>query len=535
MFLASAAKPIDDNLKSLVDKIEAQSSSLSVLAARQFRYSLYQTPIEVTIKEARRFNLLEEFILRAGIEFNPPLTSDELATVLGLDPVFLRSTVITLQSLQVLAVNSQINVTSEGRLFYENGSVPQPPYSLQIYGISDPLEEKNIFQYEPLDSFDKSLLALPDLADFVKNAIKDNQINTLSIDELQQLIQASSLSLHNPEEGKVISFCSITSSSQIIWRSIAIFVIFDANHDKLSIQIRSGNKILESASNKLELLLSEGIISLQSLLYLSDNIINLEREATLKRRNDEVESRLEKIRNQAIIIANKTSFSQDNLSAIGTAIQLRDQQIAQAFLEVLKSAKRQVLIYSPWVSHAVVDEKFLNILQTLVNRGVWILIGHGIARRQEDEDRPIPPEIEAKLQAIKTPDGIPGVQIFWLGDSHVKEVIVDQEIHLCGSHNWLSYRGDYLPRGESVYKVTIPNQVQEAYNFLSHRFQNHAQKLWQKSIEARDIPMAINSLCVWASLGMEDLALSKIQNHNCLELLPVWAKIKAHTGRSLSK
>ena len=153
------------------------------------------------------------------------------------------------------------------------------------------------------------------------------------------------------------------------------------------------------------------------------------------------------------------------------------------------------------------------------------MIGHGIARQLKDEDNPILPEVEKKLRAIKTPDGLPSVQFFGLGDSHVKEVIVDQEIYLCGSHNWLSYRGDYLPLGESVYKVTIPYQVKEAYEFLANRFQNHAQNLWHNALENRDFQLAVQSLCLWGALGMEDIALKEIQQNNWLELLPVWLNI----------
>ena len=177
------------------------------------------------------------------------------------------------------------------------------------------------------------------------------------------------------------------------------------------------------------------------------------------------------------------------------------------------------------MSQAVVDEQFLQQLQQLANRGVWILIGHGISRQQENEDRPIPLEVEEKLRLVKTPNGLPAIQVFWLGDSHVKEVIVDRRIHLCGSHNWLSYRGDYLPRGESVYKVTIPDQVQEAYKFLAHRFKNHAEKLWNNAVQNWDSQLAVQPLCVWGALGMEDLALTVIQQNNWLELLTVWLSV----------
>ncbi|MEH2237760.1 hypothetical protein [Nostoc sp.] len=529
MFLASSAKPIDENLKNLVDEIEAQSSSLSVLAARQFRYSLRQTPIEVNIKEPRQFNVLEEFIIRAAIEFQPPPTEDELASVLGLDSVFIKTTTATLRSLQTLSATSPITVTPEGRSFYEKGFVPQPPYPVQLNAITDPLSDKIIFQSESLN---ETVINLPDLADFITINNTITEISVLSLEEIQKSIQASDLALHIPEEGKIITSCKVLTSTQKIWKKISLFVIFDALEDKLSIQIRNGKQILESASNWLEVLHTEGKISLQTLCQLSTETISFEREAILKQKNTEIEARLENIRQQALENATKTSEKVDGYKAIGEAVQLRDGQMAQAFLEVLNSAKHQILIYSPWVNQAVVNEKFLTLLQKLANRGVWILIGHGISRRQEDEEKPILPELEKKLRAIKTPDGLPSVQVFWLGDSHVKEVIVDQEIHLCGSHNWLSYRGDYLPRGESVYKVTIPYQVQEAYEFLANRFQNHAQKLWENALENRDFQLAVESLCVWGALGMEDITLKEIQQNNWLELLPVWLNVALQGLRS---
>ncbi|MBN3876396.1 MULTISPECIES: hypothetical protein [unclassified Nostoc] len=522
MFLASSAKPIDDNLKNVVDEIEAPNPSLSVLAARQFRYSLRQTSVEVSIKEPRQFNVLEEFIIRAAIEFQPPPTEDELASILGLDSVFIKTTTTTLRSLQTLSATSPLTVTPEGRSFYEKGSVPQPPYPIQIYAITDPLSDKITFQSESLN---ETVINLPDLADFITidNTIAD--IASLPLEEIQKSIQASGLALHSPEEGKIVTSSKVLASTQKIWRKISLFVIFDTLENKLSIQIRNGKQILESASNWLEVIHAEGKISLQALCKLSTETINFESEAIFRQKNTEIEARLENIRQKALKAATVNNVKIDNSTGLVEAVQLRDGQISQAFSEVLNLAKHQILIYSPWINQVVINDKFITLIQKLANRGVWILIGHGIARRQEDEDKPIPPEVEKKLRAIKTPDGLPSVQVLWLGDSHVKEVMVDREIYLCGSHNWLSYRGNYLPLGESVYKVTIPLQVQEAYEFLANRFQNHAQKLWQNTLENRDSKLAIESLCVWGALGMEDIALQEIQTNNWFELLPVWLNV----------
>ncbi|MBD2517657.1 hypothetical protein H6G93_22290 [Nostoc sp. FACHB-973] len=287
MSLASSAKSIDDNLKKLVEEIEAQSPNLSVLAARQFRYSLRQTPVEVNIKEPRQFNVLEEFIIRAAIEFQPPPTEEELASVLGLDSVFIRSTTANLRSLQTLSATSPITVTQEGRSFYEKGSVPQPPYPLQLNAITEPFSNKIAFQFESLN---ETVINFPDLADFI-TLDKTIDISSLPLEEIQKSIQTSDLALHVPEQGKIVTSFKVVASTQKIWQKISLLLIFDVIEDKLSIQIRNGKQILESATNCLEMLHNEGKITLEALCNLSTETINLEREAILKQKNVEKSTR----------------------------------------------------------------------------------------------------------------------------------------------------------------------------------------------------------------------------------------------------
>jgi hypothetical protein len=505
IFHASSAKPIDEKLRDLVNEIETKNPDVSVLAARQFRYSLHQTSVEISIKEPREFNVLEEFIIRAGIEFEPPPTEDELASILGLDPIFVRSTTANLKTLNTLSATSPITVTAEGRSFYEKGSVPQPPYSVQIYAISDSLGGKLTFQSEP---FNDVQINLPDLADFIKNSPKIPDISSLSLAEIQQNIQSSDLDFHQPETGKIVTACKVLTATKIIWKKISLIVVFDAKKDKLNIQIKGGKQLLNSAATWLESLQAKGKISLPELCKLSDDHINLERASTFKYKNAEIAARLEK--------------------NTQTALRLRDEQINQTFWKILNSAKHQILIYSPWLSQAIVNEEFVNTLQELVNRGVWILIGYGIS----PEEKPISPEIAEKLRSIKSVDNLPGVQILYLGDSHIKEVIVDEKTYLYGFHDWLSYNGDYLPTGELVYQVTISQQVQEAHQFLVHRLQNHAQKIWNNAVENHNFQLAVESLCVWGALGMQNIALQKIQQSNWLELLPVWLNVILQRLRS---
>lgn len=529
MFLASSPKPIDANLKEMADNIEQQSPGLSVLAARQFRYSVSQVSVEVTISEPRKFNVLEEFILRAGIELDPPPKVDELATVLGLDPVFVQNTTITLRSLQTLAwtTDGAIALTPQGRQFYTQGSVPQPPQTKQIYAITDPLNCNLFFLSSPLA---ETNIDLSELENFMAIENRSPDIYSLPLEEFQQIIEASSLGIHAPKEGKILTEASIIDEPTNIWQVISIFVIFDLLEDKINLQVRRGKQILEYPSTWLNILQEAGMISLQNLLSISEETIASERNILMEARNAEVEARIEKINHIAIenvleIRTNPKPNKPALTAEAGSVIIMRDSQIRKAFLDTLKSAHQEILIFSPWVSEEVIDDEFIKLLENIAKQGVAILIGYGIARKLEEEERLIPPTVQQKLTGIKTPDGLPAVQIFWLGNSHAKEVVADRKIHLCGSHNFLSYRGDRLPRGETVYKVIIPEKVQEAYEFLASRFNKQAQKLWKNALKIRDYQSAESAICVWCALSMEEEALKQLQQNNLLKLLPVWLKL----------
>ncbi|BAY33012.1 hypothetical protein NIES2107_49060 [Nostoc carneum NIES-2107] len=515
MFLTSSNKPIDDSLKNLVEEITAQNPHLSVLAARQLRYSLQQTTVELTITEPRPLNVLEEFIIRAGIEFDPSPTAKELASILGLDSIFVESTIKTLQRLQTLAAKSPITVTEQGRLFYEKGSVPQPPYAVQIYAITDVFSDNITFQTEPLNEIN---LNLPNLANFLNINLPNKDISSVSLEDIQKSLQASDVALHVPEAGKIVTAFRVLQNPQIIWRKISIFVIYDANEDKITIQLRRGKEILDSSSKWLDKLLDEGKVSLAELCKSSNTATNFEIEATLNHKNDEIESRFKNIRQQALESNLKPSSRRRKSSDSGNVIQLSDRQIYQICLEILNAAKFQIIIYSPWINHVIANNEILAVLEQAAKRGVSILIGYGILLQIEQP-------ISTEIRAIKTSEGLPYIQLAELADSHIKEIIVDKEIYLCSSYQWLDYNGEEIPLSEFVYQVTILQEVNDAYEFITQRFHNHAQQLWTKALENRDTQLAINSLSLWGAMGMENIALKEIEKNNWLELLPLWLNI----------
>ena len=276
MFLASSTKPIDSNLSSLAEQIEEQNPGLSVLAARQFRFAIRQTPLEVAISEPREFNVLEEFILRAGVEFEPAPTLKELADLLGLDEIFVKTAAATLVSLESLEVaeNGQIAIAPQGRDFFEKGAVSRSQIQ-SIYAISDPLNQTLTFKFDALAA---ESVNLPDLADLVSLEHKISDLANLTLAEIQPLIQDSGLGIHAPQNGKIVSACDVVGDDLDIWQTVSIFVLLDAIENKTTIQVRQGKQILETASNLLNELESQQKLSLNDLCKLTPDIAQQESE-----------------------------------------------------------------------------------------------------------------------------------------------------------------------------------------------------------------------------------------------------------------
>ncbi|KYC37264.1 hypothetical protein WA1_47475 [Scytonema hofmannii PCC 7110] len=216
---------------------------------------------------------MEEFILRASIEFTPLPTLQELASVLGLDLVFVKSTADNLVRFKSLKISETgaIKITSQGQEFYKQGNVSLPPSAKQIYAIADPFAENLTFQFEALPL---GLADLPDLAEliFIENHLPP--LNSLAITDIQQLIQAAGLGLHVPEEGKIVTNFQMIGKSQVCWKTISIFVLLDVMENKHIIQVRRDKQVLEQASNWLTELQAQQKFDLKNLgiTILQENI-----------------------------------------------------------------------------------------------------------------------------------------------------------------------------------------------------------------------------------------------------------------------
>lgn len=149
---------------------------------------------------------------------------------------------------------------------------------------------------------------------------------------------------------------------------------------------------------------------------------------------------------------------------------LRGIDIRKSFLNSFKETKRKMLMVSPWISENVVDGQMFSVLRQFAEAGNTLYIAWGIAKRREGEDRAPDQDLIDRLQAITHPDGTPAVFIRWFGNQHNKEIVIDQATLLLGSFNWLSYRGDYNLRNESVIVTPDPVVIKETTEHIEKKF-----------------------------------------------------------------
>lgn len=112
----------------------------------------------------------------------------------------------------------------------------------------------------------------------------------------------------------------------------------------------------------------------------------------------------------------------------------------------------------------------INVLETFTAAGKTLYIAWGIAKRPELEDRAPAMNLLDRLFAIRHDDGTPVIFVRWFGNQHNKEIDIDRSKLLLGWFNWLSYRGDYNLRNESV--IVTPDQpvISETIEHLKSKF-----------------------------------------------------------------
>lgn len=136
---------------------------------------------------------------------------------------------------------------------------------------------------------------------------------------------------------------------------------------------------------------------------------------------------------------------------------------------LLKSRKR-LLIVSPWIRHQVVNWEFIASLEALLRANVTVHIGYGLDEGEgAGKGAPGQSKIPITERAEKDLRGLQGkyknFHLVYVGNTHRKLLVSDDEFAVTTSFNWLSFRGDPKDRPRDEYGEVFrkASQVDKRY------------------------------------------------------------------------
>jgi hypothetical protein len=519
---------IDLRLAEAVAEIESQEIGLRVASARVYRLPFFKVSVKVSVQSPRRFNILEEFVLRAGDNLVPSPTRQEVASLLGMDRLFIDATCQDLERLKVLEADEQDKVilTTLGKHYYAQGRVPNPPEQKSVHLVYWVVTNKITAGKSPSGCDDNDPI-LPGIHDQAEQQSERAVAAAITLQQVIDATTAAGLGLHLPSEGRSIIDVSDVVIEEQGFYNCGVFVVQDTiflgeSTDNVSVRVINiqTNQQDIALEQMLDKWLQQGCIKLADLLPPETEILTptppqgatFEIEKSGHARLVQTLYQEQTVAARQQVQLEQPALQQVPAASPGIVELLRDKAIRPRFLKILNQATQVILIVSPWMTEQVVDQDFKRRLKDLAQRKVLVLLGWGIARHQSLEERAPSQALLDSIQSIHTPDGVPAVAVWWLGNQHSKDILVDWSIHMTGSHNWLSYRGDRLPRGESTYYVTVPGPVQSALEYIEPLFATVAIASWNSTSQHyAESTHELKRCCVtWVAVRKPDEGINRI-------------------------
>ena len=197
---------IDARLLEMARNIETREIGLRVISGGVYRAPFFKIDLDVFVQNPRRFNVLEEFVLRAAVEITPGPSRQEIASLLGLDRLFVDAVCTALENLDVIeagGTDDAVVLTVSGKEFYAQGRVPTPPEQRSVELIYDGLT-KRLAAGKVLAQADEADPVLPRVEDDEWAAPAEIVVAVITRERVITAVTAAGMSLHAPEEGRVV-------------------------------------------------------------------------------------------------------------------------------------------------------------------------------------------------------------------------------------------------------------------------------------------------------------------------------------------
>lgn len=435
--------------------IEEKEDKMKVIYHKEWLIPFHKYNININSTVYKNISIIEEFILKIGLsDIENNITKEFISDMLGLDIIFIESYVNKLIRVGMIDVNKlpQIVITDKGKSQYESkrvfhsikNDVFQAYYHPGINNVYDyknkKIENIDILNFRPI---------IPERIDNINEELRDKIINLAKAHKI--------IPVKNIINQELSSITIEKAEKDIVYAKILELWVYDIVEKTL--QCRVWNYQMNSFDNDIS-----KYITYKKPLEKEDFILPVNIDNTyINNTPNHLEEKF--IEDNKENNENKRSFRI-----------IRGKEIKNEFNKTFDMVKSRMYIQSPWISSNVVDGEMIKKIKKLAANNCKVFITWGISKDENHESRKPSNKLLEELKSIKSPDKLPAVFVIWIGNHHNKEIIVDNKIHIAGSFNWLSYRGDYLPRGESVYLTNDIECIEEAKYYLEEQIVNSLRK-----------------------------------------------------------
>lgn len=406
--------------------------------------------VDVLAQERKQLPLLDEFIVRfvrEGVE-----TIEELASLLGLErDQVLNATADQISEGNVRRSDGRLALTPQGLEVARNVAAIQPvlkqlpvPFDRIIWSIKN-YPQSNLIRRKDVEERGRTILPRKKQASVALTDLTVEQFNQLirSRDDRERLIE-------------ILRIRKIASQNQHLYLPAQLLVYGNPDQGAVELELCIDGE-LQSAHGL-------GLAAIGAAEKLGYQVGRPEPRPTLSPELEDIRvpaEQVEALVRGTITVAQSEGHATEAPQKVAE-IPVRSVSMLEHpdhLNAALDSARKRILIISPWVKGSVVTTDFVAGLECRLRAGVEVYIGHGIGPDDRNSDdwalrklRNLAQRFEKKFHFVR------------LKNTHAKILIYDG-IWINTSFNWLSFKGDpnRTFRMEEGTLVQIASEVDKAY------------------------------------------------------------------------
>jgi len=446
-----------------------------LIDCKKVGYPFFKVVLDLSIRQKRQLLFQEEFILRCiASQINE---REAILNFLGIDNFVVDKTLPNLLSEGLIKVEPEgVKITSKGQEVLNDHlieDIVMERYKIFVDALTDKvyLEENSRLKYinnpeNPLRSFVER--PQPKIENFTKY-----------MDRLQQVVRGKN------EDFDLLAVVDVVECKQV-WHELDL-ALYKNSPDATLLQYEffSRQNIASEYRENIEKLQQRGEDVLGHLLFPDLNLeaerIQLEQPVLVELNIPKAEvvefEKLKQKQQFAIELATspvEIKQINDTLQAIQTKhgiMEIIHTFEHREYLEkAFDTAKKRILIISPWIKRSVVNYRFITSLEYALKRKVEVTILYGYkefdGKSNNDE--------ESIKKLDKLAKSYQQLKMCKVKNTHSKILICDEQFVVVTSFNFLSFRGDpnYTYRDETGIVVRDPQTI--------HRLYEHGQQLMEE-------------------------------------------------------